>query len=353
MMPQKIKTLFIGPFSPPNSGDGVKNDYLRDGFEAENINNIIWFDTIKRSGSKFNHYFKLIKLMVSSRQLILSLNKYGRYTIIPIFFLFSLFSRKRAVLYVIGGTFDQQLYFLSPLMRKIFVRTVNRLDGVFAESKALMDGLQNAGIRNVTMIYNPRKDTGTRWELTDDNRAKAVFISRVYEDKGLNVFMDAVEKINAKGTHLELDIYGPVDSEYEAYLNQRVAESGGTITYKGVLKPDEVQNILPQYHFLGLPTFHFGEGLPGILVESGMAGMPIIITRFNALPEYFTHNESALFIEPRDVLSLENEILRLLNDDELASTLSKGILKTVEPFKVENVIKQSLEYMETRGWIFN
>jgi glycosyltransferase involved in cell wall biosynthesis len=351
-MTKKIKTLFIGPFSPPNSGDGVKNDYLREGFEAAGIKDIVWFDTIRRSGSRLAFYFRLFGLMATSKQIILSLNKLGRYAIIPLFWFLSLFAHKKGVLYVIGGTFDQQMDDLLPFIRKIFVQMVNRLDGVFAESKALKAGLEKRGVCNVDMLYNPRKDNGIRWRLTDENRTKAVFISRVTDDKGVTALINAVESIKYDNIDISLDVYGPIDSKYEAFFRRRVAGSNGTVAYKGILKPDEVQTILLQYHFLALPTFHYGEGLPGILVEAGLTGMPIVITRHNALPEYFRHNKSAIFVEPNYVEDLKNGILRLMNDDKLNAILSEGILETVEPFKLENVIRQSLEFMEAKGWIF-
>ena len=349
---KQIKTLFIGPFSPPNSGDGVKNDYLREGFETEKITNIEWFDTIRRSGSSIKFYLKLFRQMMISRQLILSLNVRGRYFIIPFFWLFAIFSRKVGVLYVIGGAFVKQLDNLSSIIRKIFIKMLKRLDGIFVESKALKDGLEKYGLHNVLIIYNPRKDDGTRHTLTENNKNKAVFISRVTDDKGVTVLMDAIEKISKDGKSILLDIYGPMDEKYNDYFIKRVADSNGIITYKGVLKPNEVQLIMQEYHFLALPTYHKGEGLPGILVESGMTGIPIIISRFNALPEYFTHNQSALFVEPHDVDGLKSEILRLINNNNLYKTLNNGILETVEPFKLKYVIDQSLEYMEEHNWKF-
>jgi len=352
-MKHKKKTLFLGPFSPPFTGDGVKNDYLREGFETEGIKNIIWFDTIKRQSSSIAFYFKLLRLILGSRQIIFSLNIRGRFTIIPIFWFFSLFSRKRGVLYVIGGTFHKQIENLSTIFRKIFVCMLNSLQGIFVESVALKEGLEQQGVKNVSTIFNPRKDDGTRWQLSNNNKNKAVFISRVTDDKGVTVLMDAIESINKEGIKIILDVYGPLDENYEQYFSERLSYSKGIITYKGILKPDEVQPALQNYHFLALPTFHSGEGLPGILVEAGMTGIPIIITRFNALPEYFKHNESALFVEPCNVESLKNEILRLIDNEDLNNSLTTGILKTIEPFKLENVIIKSLDFLKGKGWRLN
>jgi glycosyltransferase involved in cell wall biosynthesis len=347
----KRKTLFVGPFGPPFNGDGVKNSYLRDGFEEAGIKDIVWFDTIARQQPRWKNNLKLIRLMVRSHQIIFSLNRNGRYFIIPLFWLLNLFFNKKGVLYVVGGSFDVQLRdFLAPWKRRIFVKMLNKLDGVFAESIALKEGLERCGLKNVVLIYNPRKDDGSQWQMNDGNRRKGVFVSRVTDTKGIFVLLEAIVKLNQSGENLELDIYGPVDAAHEQAVFRWVEAAQGQIHYKGILDPSMVQSVLTNYHFLALPTFHPGEGLPGILVEAGMAGIPIVITRFNALPEYFTHDKSALFVEPKDVYGLEHTVLRLVNDDQLANTLSEGIKRVVVPFRLESIIQQSLQLLDDYNW---
>lgn len=347
----KTNTLFVGPFGPPYNGDGVKNSYLREGFEEAGITDIKWFDTIARDQPKWKNNLKLIRLMLGARQVIFSLNRNGRYYIIPIFWLMRLFANKKGVLYVVGGSFDQQLsHNLRPWKRQVFVRMLNSLDGVFAESLALKEGLEKCGLRNVVLVYNPRKDDGSQWQLQEANRRKVVFVSRVTATKGILVLLEAIAHLNRSGENLSLDIYGPLDVADEKEVFRHVNASNGLVSYKGVIEPVRVQSVLTGYHFLALPTFHPGEGLPGILVEAGMAGIPIIITRFNALPEYFKQNESALFVEPKDLNELEQELLRLVNDDDLANTLSVGIKRVVVPFRLESVIQQSLQLLKKFNW---
>lgn len=347
----KAKTLFVGPFGPPYNGDGVKNGYLRDGFENACVSGIHWFDTIARNKPRWKIILKLLRLMVFTKQIIFSLNQNGRYYIIPIFWFLSLFFKKRGVLYVVGGSFDKQLTNkLSPWRRRVFVKMLNSLDGVFAESLALKEGLEKCGLTNVVLVYNPRKDDGSHWRLQEDNRRKGVFVSRVTATKGILVLLEAIEHLNQSGENLSLDIYGPLDTLNEKEVFRCIDASGGRVCYKGVIEPVMVQAVLTNYHFLALPTFHSGEGLPGILVEAGMAGIPIVITRFNALPEYFKQDESALFVEPKDRVGLEQAILRLVNDDGLASALSEGIKKVVVPFRLESIIHQSLQLLGDYNW---
>lgn len=344
-------TLFIGPFSPPFKGDGVKNSCLKDGFNSAGLNNFMYFDTICRKGNRWRHQLKVIPLMLKANQLILSLNKQGRYAIIWLFFFLRLFTSKKAVLYVVGGSFDEQIKSMAWLKQRSYVRAINCLDGVFAESMAMKKGLERLGVKNVELVYNPRKDDGSKWSLIPQNRYRLAFISRVTESKGVSVLLDAVQNLVGKGEKISLDLFGPIDDDYADFFNDRIKELSGFVRYGGLIEPLEVQAALTRYHCLVLPTFHSGEGLPGILVEAGMAGTPIIITRFNALPEYFKNEESALFVEPQNTTDLEECIRRLINDDELASKISIGIQKVVEPFMLESVINQSVELFNLYGWV--
>ena len=325
----RIKTLFIGPFSPPYNGDGVKNSCLKDGFEASELKQIIYFDTICRSGNKWVHFARLIPLMSRSKQIILSLNKHGRFVIIWLFFLMRLLSKKKGVLYIVGGSFDIQLNQMNWLNRKMYVNAINKLDGVFAESKSLKDGLIKVGVKHVEIIYNPRKDNGEKWSLSDEVKGKLVFISRITETKGVSYLLDAGEKAIINGLDITIDFYGPIDDDYKQVFMDRVNKSAGKFNYLGLIDPSEVQTFLTKYHCLALPTYHPGEGLPGILVEAGMAGTPIIISRFNALPEYFANRESALFVEPHDVTGLVNAITELVGSSKLSNDISKGDRKSV------------------------
>lgn len=351
-MGRESKTLFVGPFGPPYNGDGVKNSYLRQGFENVGIKGVKWFDTIARNQSKWINNLKLILLLVRANQIIFSLNQNGRYHIIPIFYILSLLVKKKGVLYVVGGSFDKQLSEdLAPWRRRVFVKMLNKLDGVFVESVALKEGLEKCGLKKVVLVYNPRLDDGSQWQLSNRNRRKGVFVSRVTATKGILVLLESIVKLNQAGENFQLDIYGPMDVDYEREVSQFIDASHGSIHYKGILEPAKVQAVLTDYHFLALPTFHSGEGLPGILVEAGMAGIPIVISRFNALPEYFKQDESALFVEPKAVDELGQTILRLVNDDDLAMVLSSGIKRVVTPFRLESVIQQSLQLLNGYKWI--
>lgn len=350
----KFNTSLIGPFSPPYNGDGIKNDYLKDGFNSMLSSSIECVDTIYRGQGRWNFFIRLISVLWNSEQIVLSLNKNGRIVIIPMFALFKLFSHKRGVLFVIGGSFDQQLMECNWVFRRLYIHSINCLEGVFVESNILRDGLLNAGVKNCSVVYNPRKDYGYRWHLNNSNRRQIIFVSRVTPSKGIFDLMDAVAQLVEKNRNtMKLHIYGHIDVECECEFRKRISEYPQVFKYGGVLQPDKVQQILSNYHLLALPTYHYGEGLPGILVEAGLCGIPIVITRFNSLGEYFKDDESAGFVNCRNVNELKNKIKQIIDDDELACRLSEGVQRVASPFLLEHVMHDVKEHLRDKGWRFD
>jgi glycosyltransferase involved in cell wall biosynthesis len=343
---------FIGPFSPPFVGDGIKNDILKEGFLNAGLTKIEFFDSIRRNRSKRQFFSSLFLFLWRHPQLVLSLNKNGRMFVVPLVYFISFFRKKKVVLYVIGGSFDRQIKYRNWIIRKTYVHFLNKLDWIWAESVSLKQGLEEVGLRNVAIVFNPRKDSGARWQLNSANRNKVVFVSRVTKTKGIADLIEAILRLNIEeDANIQLDIYGDVDLEFELLLNNAIAASQGAIAYRGVLNPASVQEVVSGYHLLALPTYHFGEGLPGILVEAGLAGTPILITRFNALGEYFKQNESATFVDVRDVDGICAQLKVMLSDDGLCQALSSGIIKVVEPFKLSSVMDESFRMCRLKYWI--
>ena len=69
--------------------------------------------------------------------------------------------------------------------------------------------------------------------------------------------------------------------------------------YRGFLTHDEVDARLWDYDCLVLPTFHASEGYPGVIAEAFVHGLPVITTRWLAIPE-IVDESCGLLIPPRD-----------------------------------------------------
>lgn len=104
--------------------------------------------------------------------------------------------------------------------------------------------------------------------------ARFVFISRISKMKNLVFALEALQLVTSD---VELDIYGPVeDVDHWAECQRLIAAMRGNVrvTYRGTLRPDEVQAIFTGYDAFILPTL--GENFGHIIGESLSAGCPVV-----------------------------------------------------------------------------
>lgn len=169
--------------------------------------------------------------------------------------------------------------------------------------------------------------------LAVDGRAEGgacrryVFVSHVRPAKGISELVKAGEQLPHDAS---VDVYGPLRggmTEQDFAGLQRVC-------YRGVLTPDQVIPTLAEYDALLLPTYHEGEGQPGILLEAFLAGIPVIATRWHEVPEV-VKDTCGILVEPRDAESLRTAMQRLYDDEDVYRRLSEGARQRSRTFATE------------------
>ncbi len=119
--------------------------------------------------------------------------------------------------------------------------------------------------------------------------------------------------------NVEVDVYGPLGGG----LSESVFSGLRRTRYRGVLPPEEVPATMAGYDAFVLPTYHPGEGYPGVILEALAAGIPIVATRWRMVPE-LVDEESGLLVEPRDADDLFRAMQRLVNEPALFRRLREG-----------------------------
>lgn len=105
---------------------------------------------------------------------------------------------------------------------------------------------------------------------------KLIYLSLITHKKNLHLLVEVLSEIKENVT---LDIYGPVkDEDYWQECQQLIMGTKGRITYKGDIKPTEVQKVLSSYHALVL--FTKGENFGHAIYESLSVGRPVITSHF-------------------------------------------------------------------------
>ncbi len=94
------------------------------------------------------------------------------------------------------------------------------------------------------------------------------------------------------------------------------------IEVPGPLYGQEKVNIYKESEIFLFPSYN--ENFPLVIIEAAAAGLAIITTPVGALPEFFEHNKSVIFVEPGNVEQISEAIMELINDNEKRRFLGKA-----------------------------
>ena len=204
----------------------------------------------------------------------------------------------------------------------MFRHTVLRADISLFETKVSVTNLQKFSPRPVQWYANSRPFTEPVHTDAAAGR-RFVYVGHVKSTKGVREIIEAGEMIDGNAV---IDVFGPFPgdmSEADFY--------GKKTRYQGVLQPAEVTTTMRQYDALLLPTYHEGEGYPGVILEAYGAGLPAITTRWGAIPE-IVDDTCGILIEPGNAVQLAQAMQILMGSPERLAALRQGALAMARLF---------------------
>lgn len=206
--------------------------------------------------------------------------------------------------------------------RRTLYRTLaRRLAAVAAVSEATAveaRDLLALGPNKVTVVPNGRdpSDYPTRpLPATSHPALKLVFVGHLTSGKRPDRFVELVGALRAKGIAVEATMIGggPLIGEI------RSAASIQGIDVLG--QRDDVAALLGQFSVLVFTSAAAGEGMPGVLIEAGMAGLAVVATDVPGAGEVIEHGVTGFVVPVDDQLALVEAVGRLADDPDLRSAM--------------------------------
>ena len=200
---------------------------------------------------------------------------------------------------------------------KRLIKNLKKVDVIMPETDIICDIFRNYyGLNNICKLTNFRKDIFVSRKPKDNS---VVFISRLTEEKGimdlLSVFQNVID--------WKLDIFGHMDlSDKNKEQFDYIVSNSQNIKYFGEIKPDEVINKLSEYQLLVFPTRYIGEGTPGVISESFMAGTPVLSSSFLMSQELLNNGVDSLVFQMFDLEDFKSKLLFLLNNKKILISMS-------------------------------
>ena len=224
---------------------------------------------------------------------------------------------------------------------------VDSIDGVGCNSSELKTRFEQifGTIPNLKVIYRGVDLDKYQPQYYSSTSGKPVFLFL----GGLNLYPSLDHGINTKGGVTLLKAW----LEHESELNQLGAELwyGGpevdnrsrlglesevsSIKWIGAQSRESIPDLYSQATCVLIPSLE--EGMPNVAVEAAAAGRMIIASKVGGLPEVIVSEESGILVDPGDVKSLGETLIRVARDPEKALKSGKRAREiAVEKFNSNN-----------------
>jgi glycosyltransferase involved in cell wall biosynthesis len=142
--------------------------------------------------------------------------------------------------------------------------------------------------------------------------------------KGIEVLLEALAALRSRGLNVRLRAVGGFETPmYESTVHALVARLGleDSIDWIGFTRG--INRELAKMDALVLPSL-FGEGLPLVVLEAMAAGVPVIASRVEGVPEAVAHRATGLIVEPGSVSQLSRAVEEMVAGKVDHATLSRN-----------------------------
>ena len=156
-------------------------------------------------------------------------------------------------------------------------------------------------------------------DLQHINEKIILFVGRIEEVKGLELFVDIVEHLNRKENGMWKGVFVGKGSYLET-INNYIKENSHDKLFHfmgAVYDQNELRKIYNQAHCLIISSFF--EGIPMVVLESLACGTGIFSTNVGGLKELISNEPNCYIIDSRDPLLFADTILENQNNKKVVN----------------------------------
>jgi glycosyltransferase involved in cell wall biosynthesis len=187
-------------------------------------------------------------------------------------------------------------------------------DGV--KLKARMVEVVPCGVPDVAHNYQRSRPRGATPRILQ--------IGTLSEEKGVLALLDACDQLAEREVPFELTLAGPFeDAHTEREVRERLIRLGlePAEVLTGVVEGDRKWQLFADADLLSFATHYRAETFGLVALEAMQFGLPVVGTRWRALPEIVVDGETGLLVEVGDTAGLTDALGELLRDPGLRDAM--------------------------------
>lgn len=332
------KTLFIGSFPPPYGGVTVKNALLFEAIsERVPLDKLDLMDVKRRDFKAIASFVKA----VAGRDGVLVIGVSGdwRKRITDFMYCFNRPKLCRSLLFVMGGKVPEDAGYIERL---------GCYKRVFVETESMRRAFEASGAQNVSVYPNCRKRPVVPCKVRKTVRGgvRLVYFSLISEEKGAQLVIDAAKAL----PDCSFSFYGRIDPSYETRFKSEVNRIPN-VRYLGVFDSvaGDVIKELNQYDIHLFPTMCPHEGVPGVIAETKLAGVPTIASNRGYNGELIDDGSDGLLTTRDTAEELADAIAALSDDSARLDGMKEAALDSAVRFYVDRYLDLIVSELPQEG----
>jgi glycosyltransferase involved in cell wall biosynthesis len=174
-----------------------------------------------------------------------------------------------------------------------------------------------------------------------------LYVGRMTTAKGVEVAYHAIAALRDEhGIEARLVLVGTATDEMLARLDALATELGlaGATEIRGRVGTEELGSLLAEVGALVLPTVEW-DVFPLVLIEAGLARLPIVAARIGGVPEAVADGEQALLFEPGDARACAAALAAVFRDPDAASERAARAFERMRGLSVARYREESERFI--------
>ncbi len=237
------------------------------------------------------------------------------------------------------GRFRLSLY---ALLERILARIGSEIITVSHDERRHAEERLGLSPRRLHVVFNGlpldrrRDERHSRESLGLPAEAVVVgFVGRLAHQKAPERLVDALDRIDLPAVHLALVGDGPAAQELKRVTVKRGLES--RVHWLGAI---DGFSTMPLFDLFVLPSRY--EGLPYVLIEALMTGLPIVASDVGGTREVVQHGVNGLIVPEGDTEALTTAIRRIASDADLRRSMAAESLVHARAFSLTEMVDRTL-----------
>ena len=315
------KIILVGNLGKDVSGSSISFSRYYQKLLQNRINNEL-INTHRERINTISNFLILIKVIL---QILIKINKCNLLAFNadevafmkfgPIIFLISRLFKKKIVSRCFGGSLDLHHKKANRVWRNFFNLTILKSEVLFLQTKYLINYFSS--FKNTNLLHLPTtRKKNSHFTNKSSKARKFLFIGRLSRKKGIYDLNEATVDMNIDIT---IDMYGSIEND----IDIEIFNNNQFINYLGKFCNDKVYEIMNNYDVLILPTYYEGEGYPGAIIEAFHSHLPIITTKWRAIPE-IVDSSCGILVKINSPIEIKNAIIKIYEDENFYKKLKNG-----------------------------